>query len=446
MQSLAQLPGVEKMPKSIAIADSDPSFAKVLASFAQQAGFEVIEEFDAAESLWKAAEQTQFDVIVMDWKLRGSVSGLALFNRFRRSPNYAFTPILVVSGLVRKEDLRLLQEFCCTGLEEKPFVQTTFGDAIQKLWLEYQWLVRNTKRLETLMQSLRAQDHAILDLLTDLLNEQTNPIAMGVLVGRILLEQKKFAEAEKVFAQLLKHDPQNIICLNEMGKIHFLMGRHADALKVLKQADKLSPKNMERLCTIGQVELIEKNPAEARKTFEQALAIDQADLVARAGLTIADNVNDFFAQAHATISITRDFASLMNMIGIAKIRNGQFDEGLAHYMAAIHFIHDNVAFAKVMFNMGLAHLRRKDLQAAFEWFVKSLVKGGKEFDKSRDYVERFEKIFGKRDSIPLTAMTSKPQQEDSMLPVVQKTLAKESLTEDFDDGLDDDFTLQKKSA
>lgn len=372
----------------VAMVDDDESFSKVLGTFGQKAGFEKVLVFPNATALWQGVQEQKVDVIVMEWKLKGDLSGIALYNRLRRHPDYSLSPIVVQSGFVDCNDFRLVQEFPCTGLLEKPFVYSVFSELIKSLWAESLWYHENIEGLQALLTTIHEKPRETLNELNKLIRKAPNPKPLAVFAGRLLTDKGRTHEAEVLFRRILEVDENNVMAMNELGKLLYRNGKIKEALNTLQLAKHLSPHNMERLCLIGEAELSQHNPEAARAAFSQVLAVDQQDSKARAGLTLADNAAAFFADAHASVSITKNFASLMNTIGITKVRTGAIEEGLAQYQAAMPFINNNLDLAKLMFNMGLGFLRKKDLEQAIEYFQKSIEQGGTDFKKAEEYVRR----------------------------------------------------------
>lgn len=374
--------------KSVAIVDDDDSFAKVLETFGEKAGFEKVSVFPSSSALWQGVQEQKYDVIVMEWKLKGKPSGIALYNRLRRHADYSLAPIVVQSGFVDREDFRLVHEFPCTGLLEKPFVYNVFSELIKSLWAESLWYQENIASIQSLIATINEKPRETVSEINKLIRQAPNPKPIAVFAGRLLMEKNRVREAEALFRRILELDDSNVMAMNELGKMLYRNGKIKEALDTLRLCKKISPHNMERLCLIGQAELSQQNAAAASVAFREVLAIDQQDGMARAGLVLADNAAAFFAQAHNAVSITKNFASLMNTIGITKVRSGSVDEGLSQYQAALPFITNGLDLAKLMFNIGLGFLRKKDISHAVEWFEKSIKQGGKEFSKAHEYVRR----------------------------------------------------------
>lgn len=373
-------------PRSIALVASDAAFLKILESYAAKATFESILPFASNEALDQSDKTSAVDVIVLDWDGDGTLSTLALYNRLRRAPSHAITPILAISARVVPEDFRLLREYPASGLLAKPLVFASFQEEIKQLWAERHWYLGNTELMKEIFTAIEENPREVAKELPRVMRSSPNPIPLMILSGRMLADKNRLADAEAVFRRVLQADEANVAALNELGKILYRVGRHAEALETLRACKRLAPHNMERLCLMGQVELTEADPQGARRHFQDALAIDGADPLARAGLKLADNVEEFFARSNGAISVTRNFASLMNTIGITKVRSGAIDEGIEQYKAALPFIGDDVTRAKILFNLGLGNLRKKDFPGAMSWFQQSLEKGGEAFAKSHKYV------------------------------------------------------------
>lgn len=381
---------VPASPHRALILDDDEIFLKMLSHYAEKAGLTENAAFADAEKLWPVIQKKAFDVIFLDWKLRGPTSGLALFNKIRRHPELAACPVIIVSGFVDKDDFRLLKEFPCTLLLEKPFTFKSFENSLHRVWEEYTWYAENSEQVKKILSEVGFKPAKAARKLEKMISSSPNPIPIGTIIGKYLVDLKATKEAERVFNRILKADPRNIAAMNEMAKIYHMQNRNDDALEMLRAANSLSPHNMERLCLTGQIELKNHQPEAAKAHFGEALSIDESDVTARAGMTLAENTEEFFAKANASISLPKNFASLMNTVGISKIRSGSLDDGIEQYNAALSFLNDDTEKAKVMFNLGLGFLRKRDIQTAFIWFSHSAEIGGEAFEKSQKYIRKLE--------------------------------------------------------
>jgi tetratricopeptide (TPR) repeat protein len=213
------------------------------------------------------------------------------------------------------------------------------------------------------------------------------PAPLLLMFGRYLSREKCWDEAREFLQQVVRKDRRNVLALNELGKVLHASGRHREAIAVLTEADTLSPDNLKRICHLGELHLHECQLHDARHSFERALTIDAQSERAQKGHDLTVNALEFLQKETESGSFPQSFASLMNTIGISKVRSGFLDDGIQHYESALHFLRDAEVKAKVMFNMGLGYLRHQQGDKALLWFTRSARTGGPGYAKARTYVE-----------------------------------------------------------
>ena len=165
--------------------------------------------------------------------------------------------------------------------------------------------------------------------------------------------------------------------------------KHEEAAEALRYAQKHSPKNLDRLHLLGEVDMKQNELDGARKWFNDALAIDPDSSTAKAGLTVASNI-DVFKKRNPDADIPQNFASLLNLIGISMVRAGKHKDGIEQYQSAMNFVNTGDDKAKLCFNAGLGSLKSKDKQGAYEWFKQSVAHNPQNFDKSSQYMKKLE--------------------------------------------------------
>lgn len=377
-------------PKRIAILEDDEVTLKLIASFAKKLGFEAVDTFTMAEDLWARLSEVNYDGIVMDWQLPGELSGLALYNRLRKHAEASVTPILVCSGTVQLEDFALLKEFPCSDLLPKPITYERFEKSFNKVWDEYLWYEDHFEDLKMLTEALETKAQDAVKHVNRIVRDCPNPLPASVMIGKLLLQDGKLEEAKLVFEKLLKVDKLNVACLTGLGKIALLKGDSALALDTLKRAQEISPHNMERLCLLGSIHLEKMSLDDAKDVFDQALQMDGADKLATAGITVVENVKAFFKESNKSVSVPTSFASLMNTTAVAKVRLGYLKEGIEQYLAALYFVTTPTDKARLMFNIGLGHLKGKNHKEALRWFDHSAKVPGADFKRSKQLVKRLE--------------------------------------------------------
>ena len=421
----------KKFPESALILDDDEVFLKTVSLYAKKTGIQSFETFTDCDSVWGALRKNSYDIMLLDWKLPGKVSGLALFNRIRRRSKLSLSPVLVISGFVEKDDFRLLDEFPCTALLEKPFTFQAFTDKIKGLWTEYQWYLKNLKVVQGAFTTCEHDPEKAVPMFMGIIKNSPNPVPLTTVVGKFLSDQGCIDQAEPIFLSVLKYDAKNVFAMSELAKIYYKQNRIDEAINILGAAHEISPHNMERLCFSGQLEVTKGNTENAKAKFAKALEIDEEDTKARSGMLIAGNATEFFSSAANSISVTKNFASLMNIIGISKIKAGSYKDGLTQYLAALNFLDDPTDQARVMFNVGLGHLKNKNVGKASKWFQRAALAGGKSFDKPGKYLQEIEKY---RKKGPTKESLTSPPATDIMAPPPSDIMAPPPPTISADEG------------
>ncbi len=369
--------------RTIIVVDDDPATRAVAHAFVGRHANLQLSEFDDSRLGFKAADASSADLIVMGWKLRG-LSGTALFNRLRMHHLHASTPILVVSDAVKRKDFRLLDEFPCVRLEEKPLSEPRLAIALGELVDEKDWLTRNQMQLEQQFVDAKGNPAALLASLKHALASSPHPVPLTLLIGEVLMGRKQYGPAEQVFRHALGRDAKSLMALSGLGRALYKQGKHDEAAAQLRVATRESQANVGRLCLLGELELTKINPDVARKHFMQALAIDDASPRAQAGVDLCTSLDDYIRH-HASVAQPHSFAALCNTMAISLVRAGQMEKGMTQYRAALQLISDPYAAAQVMFNLGLGYLRWRKADEAKRWFEAADAKSGGRLAKARRY-------------------------------------------------------------
>lgn len=373
--------------EKVLVIDDDTLCLKLTVSQLKSLGAVAIDTAEDAEEGLKLAQQATYSLILQDWKLP-TLSGLALYNRLRNHPAYQRTPILVVSGFVNKNDFRLLQEFPCTGLAEKPFTQKIIRDRLMKLADEVTWYKHHRAVVDEVFATIDHDPSKLSQVIFGVIKKSPNPAPLVLIAVRSLINHGAYKTAQAILEALLRLDSDSIIVLNELGKVLMHRGKHQEALKVLTKAHDFSSENVSRLCLIGEAKLNLLDYETARDCFTQALTIDPGYKMAIDGYRVAHNMVE---HKNEVGNIGLSFASVLNTVGITMIRNGNFQKGVEQYQSALTFLQKPVDNAKIAFNLGLGYLKWGKADSALSWFRKSQSLGLGDFEKSQSYVRMLEK-------------------------------------------------------
>ena len=345
-----------------------------------------VDEAEDGESGWEKLQSNNYDLIVLDWKLP-RLAGMALYNRIRSLDNYRLTPVVVISGYIERFDFRLLQEFPVTTLVEKPFTRGLFGSATKKLFDESEWYAKNERNVMALMEAVKFEEKRAINLVKDMVKKAPNPIPLGMMAGRHMFASGERRTAEKIFELLHKHDPSSVVVMNELAKVYHAKGQHKKALDLLHSANRVSPQNVQRLCLTGEIELNLRDPDGARDCFAKALDIDPDERVAQSGIVISENMSEMMNAPEAD-RIPKSFASMLNNLGIAYVKSGDFKKGIEQYESALAFLRTDFDNARLAFNLGLGYMRWGKPDKALPWFERSADLGEGKFTRSRNFLRQ----------------------------------------------------------
>ena len=138
----------------------------------------------------------------------------------------------------------------------------------------------------------------------------------------------------------------------------------------------------------------------AVELFKQGTEIDKANIEAKDGLELSQNLDSYFKNSSPS-SIPKTFAGLLNAVGISMVRGGDFDHGLSHYESAMTYAEEKHDKARLAFNLGLGFLRQSNPNKASEWF-KTSVELDPNYEKAKAHLEKIKSKTDSSDKTPTT--------------------------------------------
>ncbi len=114
-------------------------------------------------------------------------------------------------------------------------------------------------------------------------------VAAQVGLGRTLAQSDPQA-AEAAFLAALKHDPNNVVALNDLGVMWDVQGRHEEAQKAYRHALSVSPKATEAEVNLGRSLALSGHAGDARELLHAIAADPAASQQWRAEIAAALNV------------------------------------------------------------------------------------------------------------------------------------------------------------
>lgn len=107
------------MPKQILIADDSESIREILSFSLEREGYEVLVASDGLEA-FQLFDGRSIDLLLTDYHMP-NMNGLELIDKVRKTENYRYIPILVLTTEQQVEIIRTAKNTGATGWLLKPF-------------------------------------------------------------------------------------------------------------------------------------------------------------------------------------------------------------------------------------------------------------------------------------------------------------------------------------
>lgn len=374
--------------KSVVVIDDDELMLQLIKGYCLELGFAEVVSFTSVEPAWDAMKEreTPFDFIISDWKMPG-LGGVGFFNRVKVDKLYSKVPFLVVSGFLEQNDFILLEDYPLSSLLEKPFTKTLITKKIEGLINEQMWLEDNETIIADIIKKYAENEDEANTKIVNSLKSSPSPVSFGIHLSKRLREQKMYKPAKTVIGWVVKKAPKSVMAMTECARIFKETGNLKEALDLIDFTNTISPDNIERLCMSGEINLQLNQPEQAKEVFSKALKIDDKNVVAKAGSSISNNLEEHLL-THDSYNLPNSFAGVLNLLAIKKVKNGDYSEGMDQYDSALVFISDPTTQAKLKFNRGLGYLKWGKKEEALDEFKESLQLGGDDFSRSQKFVNK----------------------------------------------------------
>lgn len=168
----------------------------------------------------------------------------------------------------------------------------------------------------------------------------------------------RLQEAEAIYQQILRVQPEHPDCLHLLGVIAQQVGRHDVAVGYITRAIALNPEAAEYHNNIGEAYRAQGRTSEAEAHYQRALALkpDYADARNNLGLLL---------QSHGR----REDAIAHYRLGLCLQNQGKGEDAIAHYQQALRL---NPSFADAHCNIGVVLTEWGRLEEAIAHYRKAL--------------------------------------------------------------------------
>lgn len=380
------------------VIDSDDAVGQGVSDFIKPLGVKNCLHFNNGDDAWEhLGQHPEPQLIIMEWRIP-KVSGPLLIQRIR---NHGFlnVPIIILSSLLKPEDMPLIKEMGAANIVHKPLNRDLFVPAV--IW---------TIQQDRLPTEHKAIELKIRQLLIGRKLAEAEPLKAQFLAdASIPIAKKRLVEAEYAYAkgdyalardnavESLKHSGESVLVLNVLGKAFMRLNNFATAIKCFNKAQEVSPHNIERLCNIAEAQTDLGKKEAAAETLADAGTLDpdsKAVSDSQIKCAISSGDTETAKKLMSQLESLDSLVAYMNNKAVAFAKIGETNGAVDLYKKTINSIPEDRHETKaiVLYNLALAQVRESEIEAAISKLnqVLQLTKN-KVTSKAKSLKERLEK-------------------------------------------------------
>lgn len=381
-----------KFPKNIAVLDSDAATAKMTEQALLALGASRVQIFTTGDEGLAALTTKTFDAAVIDWKLKGMISGLAVLARIRRRPDCIYMPVAFTAGQISHSELLVLQEFPCTVSMLKPIRQPHLQEMLLKTASEREWYLTNETKIGAAFNVSQFDPQKSAQIIHELIKSSPRRTPISLLAAEHYVEQKLYKEAAELYDRILSEVPESLPALSAKARLFSLQGKHKNAMAVLQKAQSIAPKSIERLLLMGDIEISLKNPKAAIQHFHKVLDLDTTNSKAKIGKAVASRLPNLISQKIFEANAEPSIAKILNNLGVQLAVSKKYEKAIQYYLLSFSFLANETLRSKVSFNMGLGFKRWEKLPQAKYWLEQALTLARGKFPKAHRQLIGLEEV------------------------------------------------------
>ncbi len=359
------------LPKKILVVEDDPAVQSLIKMTFRDYGIQDVYGFVDGVDAWKELNETNFDLIVLDWQLAG-LTGSQLFNRIRQLRAFRSIPLIVVSGYMSDVDHNLIDDFFFSARVEKPFDDNYFMKiAKETLRDKYDFDVI-AKKSEMLY--FETFDHNVsrpMEVLNGWLqNYGHNPKGVSM-VATILRNLHAFDQSRQIILNSMKIHRSNSLLFHQLALTQLMSGDFEQAKENFEKAYDVCSKNQERSIWLGFLEFHFGNFEKGMFYIDTVYAEDPSSPAVSSVFDMINFVKSSFSPDDVK-SLRNGVGHCLNRLAWNNVQEGHYQMGEDVYHRAINFCGDRQAKAKIYYNMGVCEARMGHKKPAMSNFFRSI--------------------------------------------------------------------------
>ncbi len=183
----------------------------------------------------------------------------------------------------------------------------------------------------------------------------------------------QFAEADRLYAQVLAAEPQNAHALHLRGALAHAAGRNEDAVELISRAIAIDGKMPDFHYNLALALWALDRQAEAIRHWVRAIALNPNFAQARLNLGNAlreqGRYDDSIAQLRAAVQLQPQSPLAHNSLGLSLAKAGRHGEAIPHYARAIAL---QPLLIDAYLNLAMSHVNRGQIGDAIAVVIRSI--------------------------------------------------------------------------
>ncbi len=357
---------------------------------------------DSDSALTWASRSKEPGIIVMDWRVKGDIQGPAFLQRLRLR-GWCVAPVVVLSSAVQDGHRHLLRELGVELIVRKPLDEAAFTRALMLSLRTNHFPASHKVTLRRIDEALVNGDARSARRIAQQIFGSPAKLPVDVqmfLEAKLAYAERNYVDAHKLIVRLTRIEPDNIRYQDLLGKVLLKMGDFDAAVMCFKKNDAVAPDNIQRLCEMAEAYTEMGEFDQAKENASQVRELDDdSPLLHEIEVKIGIHSKDYAAAKAAFVHMPDPnvLFSYMNNRAVALAKAGQHDRGIELYDDTMRVVpEENAEFqAILLYNSGLAHVRKGDLIGALRQFTDAISKAkGRMKFKVQSILEKVDQALG----------------------------------------------------
>lgn len=352
------------------IVDPDSAVLATIGGLLKDAGVRQVEMFEDGVSAWRWLQSHPEPGLIMhEWRLPG-LSGSLLLQRIRQH-GFLSVPVVVISSMIKPNEVPLLKEMSVDSVIAKPFNQQVFFKNIT--WtLQQRACPTEQKALERSMRSLLEKGRIreakrLKAIFTD--DVRISGAAKKEIEAEFCYCQQRYRQARDQGIEALRMGGESLLVLSLIGRSLLKMGDYPAALKFFEKANSLSPNNVAHVCDMAMSSFAAGEFINADSLLKRAREMDRGNvrvIETSCQHAIIRYQSEEAKKLMASLQSPDRIVAFLNERAAALVRSGCYDDGVKLYASTMEALPEEFSElrAVISYNMALAYVRGGDFAKA----------------------------------------------------------------------------------